>query len=71
MKKSVGIDVSKATLDVCYKTAQEQQRHRVFDNTGKGHQQHLRWLKGLNETSLTELPVIIEATGVYHLPLAK
>ena len=71
MKKSVGIDVSKATLDVCYRTANEQQRHRVFDNTAKGHQQLLRWLKGLHEKSLTDLPVIIEATGVYHLQLAK
>lgn len=73
MKKSVGIDVSKATLDVCYKTEGENstQCHRVFDNTAKGHKQLLKWLNGLNENSLLALSVIVEATGVYHLVLVN
>jgi len=73
MKKSVGIDVSKATLDVCYKTEVEKvtQRHQVFDNTRKGHKMLLKWLNGFNEDSLLALSVIVEATGVYHLVLVN
>lgn len=73
MKQSVGIDVSKASLDVCYKTKDEKptKYHQVFDNTGKGHRQLLKWLNGLNESALTDIYIVLEATGVYHLVLAK
>jgi len=69
MKISVGIDVSKATLDVCYQHEISIQ-HQRFNNTQKGHRQLLKWLKSVHG-SLENLPVIVEATGVYHLALSK
>ena len=47
MKAQIGIDVSKATLDVCY--LEDIQTLRIkrqeFDNTSKGFKQLISWLK--------------------------
>jgi transposase len=55
-----GIDVAKATLQVCVLGASQQQRE--FGNTSKGHQQLVKWLKQQTD----ELAVVgLEATGSY------
>lgn len=60
----LGIDVSKATLDVALlldETASKP-RHRVFANTGQGHQQLLSWLQS---QGATPAQACLEATGTY------
>jgi transposase len=58
MKSVAGIDVSKASLDVCFR-----EKTKTFDNDLAGHRALMRWCKG------AEL-VVMEATGSYHFDLA-
>lgn len=58
MKSVAGIDVSKASLDVCFG-----EKTKSFDNDSAGIQALMRWCKG------AEL-VVMEATGSYHFDLA-
>lgn len=58
--QSIGIDVSKAKLDVCFLYIQEA-RIKTFENTPEG-------ISKLIETITTpQTPIIIEATGDFHL----
>lgn len=73
----LGIDVSKATLDVAFVThanAKTKPRHRVFKNTATGHQELNQWLQkqGQNAAKTLDLAaatapvhVCLEATGTY------
>ena len=61
---NLGIDVSKATLDVALLSDKNERkpRHKVFGNTQEGHQHLLHWL----ETHATSpVHVCLEATGTY------
>lgn len=65
----LGIDVSKATLDVALLVEPEARkpRHRVFQNTSTGHHQLLVWLQ---EQGAGGVHVCLEATGTYAEPVA-
>jgi transposase len=64
----LGIDVSKATLDVALLQDKKQHntaakpRHRVFANTLEGHQQLLSWLQ---DNGAIAVQACLEATGIY------
>jgi len=58
----LGIDVSKATLDVALIKDQKKPRHKVFANTATGHQQLLRWLQ---DNEAHPVHACLEATGTY------
>lgn len=66
----LGIDVSKATLDVVLlpSAVALKGRHRVFDNTSSGHEQLVSWLHSYGEVSMR---VCLEATGTYAHPVAR
>ena len=67
MTTTIGIDVSKATLDVMI--VQEQSRqHRQFANTPIGHQQFHRWLQ---RQQVEQAPICLEATGRYGQALTR
>jgi len=73
MNAHIGIDISKASLDVCYlKDIRRNgyERH-VFDNTPRGYQQLFKWLRGVIQPAFSPLQVTLEATGVYHLGVAR
>jgi transposase len=61
MSQTIGIDISKDTLDACRQS--DGQRLQVR-NDRDGHRALLRWI-GRN----TELLIVFEATGVYHRDL--
>lgn len=69
----VGCDVSKATLDVAWfdEARQRWQQHSPFANNGRGWRSLLAWLKQSTGQTRRALTLVIEATGVYHLPLAQ
>ncbi|BCM94135.1 hypothetical protein IAD21_06038 [Abditibacteriota bacterium] len=66
---SLGLDVSKATLDVALlgDAQTRKPRHRVFPNTPEGHQQLLLWLQ---DHSAEPAHACVEATGTYAEPVA-
>lgn len=66
----LGIDVSKATLDVVLLPDQQalKGRHRVFDNSPQGHEHLVSWLRSYGHVSLS---VCLEATGAYAHPVAR
>lgn len=63
MDNTIGIDISKDTLDV---HRLRDGRHRQFLNDKTGHAQLLKWIV-MHPTSL----VIFEATGAYHRQLER
>jgi transposase len=67
MTTTIGIDVSKVTLDVMI--VQEQTRqHRQFANSSKGHQQLHGWLQ---KHQVEHAPVCLEATGRYGQAITR
>ena len=60
----LGIDVSKATLDVALlvEPGAPKARHKVFSNTPQGHEQLLEWLRSCGAATLH---ATLEATGTY------
>jgi len=58
----LGIDVSKATLDVALIKDQKKPRHRVFANTAAGHAQLLGWLA---DNGGQQIHACMEATGTF------
>ena len=56
----LGIDISKQTFDVVNKSG----KHCQYENTSKGFLKFKRTIKA-------ESICVMEATGIYHLPLAK
>lgn len=64
----VGIDVSKATLDVAVRQAGQNGEHRVFDNQASGIGQLLKWL-AKHKAAL--IHTCLEATGQYGDAVAE
>lgn len=64
----LGIDVSKNKLDVAL-LINGKTRSKVVENKAAGHVELLEWL-GKSKASPSELHVCMEATGVYHEPVA-
>lgn len=67
-KQSIGIDVSKNSLDVVFKELSKQQvkikGSRKFKNNSDGFRQLLEWCN--KREKCESIVYIIEATGVYH-----
>lgn len=66
MTASVGIDVSKATLDAVLLIG-EQTCHRQVSNNRQGWCDMQRWMQTQH---IDEVHICMEATGVYSLPAA-
>lgn len=66
---SVGIDVSKATLDVCLRLG-KRERLRRFANTRDGFTELVEWLHK-QAGSENAVHICLEATGTYHDALAQ
>ncbi|MBA5249762.1 MAG: IS110 family transposase [Gammaproteobacteria bacterium] len=65
---SIGIDVSKATID-CVFISNDKKYHRKISNDVKGFGVLIKWIKPY--CTLDKTLFCMEATGVYHLALAK
>lgn len=67
MKKvlAVGIDVSKATLDVCIKF-KEKEQHQIYGNTDEGITELITELHQYNKKKHS-YKIVMESTGRYHL----
>ena len=71
IKYCVGIDVSKASLEVCFRSIDTQQHSvikgsRSFANVQKGYEFLESWIIKLHKEEAVPLVVVMEATGVYH-----
>lgn len=66
----VGIDVSKAKLDVALLTAANKVRSKVFVNDLKGHVALREWMDAHVEGGRTAAHVCMESTGQYHEAVA-
>ncbi len=68
----IGIDVSKAKIDVLWLKDRENGKikTKVLANTEAGHQELIQWIETQTKQSVTASHVIMEATGVYHEALA-
>jgi len=73
MKAQIGVDLSKASLDACYLEDNETLRfkRKQVTNDKTGYRALLVWLKKVTQKAFTDIQVTLEATGVYHLNLAK
>lgn len=69
MKVVVGIDVSKAKLDVALLIG-EKVRSKTLPNTAAGFEQLVAWLQRQAPAGVAGLPVCMEASGVYHEAVA-
>ncbi len=72
----LGIDVSKATLDVAFAPDEKpttKLRHRVFKNTLAGHQELIAWLQKQRHHLQPSTPIhaCLEATGTYGDAIAR
>jgi transposase len=72
MRSVIGIDVSKAKVDVLWlkDIAALKAKSKVFSNDRKGHAELLVWLNKQVNRPLNEVHVVMEATGIYHEALA-
>ena len=72
MNCNIGIDVSKAKIDVAWlkDAARLKVKTKVFANNREGFTSLLDWLKTQTDQPLENLYCIMEATGIYHEPLA-
>jgi transposase len=59
---TLGIDIAKATYQVCLRTADGKRRHKSFPNTPTGHTQLLAWLP---RYATGPVHACLEATGTY------
>jgi len=65
---SAGVDISKATFDAAYLSAENKYKHKKFPNTPEGFTDFVAWLSVLD----TGQPLVcMEATGAYSIPLAE
>lgn len=67
----VGIDVSKATLDVVLLSGDSDSLSRSVENTQDGFAELLDWIDRETKSSLKKIHVCLEASGRYHLPVAR
>jgi transposase len=72
MQEIVGIDVSKAKIDVLWLRSAEplKVKSKVFNNDAGGHTALLAWLDKHLDCPAERMQVVMEATGVYHEALA-
>ena len=72
MNTVIGIDVSKATLDVLWlrDLATGKVKSKRLENRPSGHQDLLAWATKNTGEPVERIRFILEATGVYHEPLA-
>ena len=61
---AVGIDVSKASLDVCVLFSKEE-LHKVYKNNAKGIVKIIKYLNNVGHTN--KFRIVMESTGRYHL----
>lgn len=68
----IGIDVSKAKIDVAWlrDAATTKVKTKVFENSLKGFIALQEWLQFQTKESITQCHCVMEATGIYHEPLA-
>lgn len=64
---ALGIDVSKATLNVCLMRTKRHHCDKVFANTPDGHHQLAQWL---SQQSVADVHICLEATGQYGYRVA-
>ena len=64
MRKSVGLDISKKTIDAAYMPAEKEIISAVFDNDENGIQALKQWLESHGQAN--ELHICMEATGNYY-----
>jgi transposase len=67
---NLGVDVSKAKLDLALLTAEGKFRCKVFSNDLAGFKAMLGWIEAHTPGGKSALHVCMEATGVYHEALA-
>lgn len=70
MQYFLGIDVSKAKLDVALLLANDKLKSKVFANDATGFQAFMQWLHSHAPDARTSLHLCMEATGSYHEALA-
>lgn len=70
MSVAVGVDVSKAKLDVALLNLQGKYRSKVFSNDQPGFKALLQWLDAQVPEGHAGVHVCMEATGAYHEALA-
>ncbi len=70
MQCYLGVDVSKAKLDLALLTANDKYRSKVFANDTQGFQSLVQWLQTHVPDGLTSVHICMEATGIYHEALA-
>ena len=70
MQSFLGVDVSKAKLDVALWLPNDKFKSKVFANDRQGHQALVQWLKGQLPDGLQDLHICMESTGSYHEALA-
>ena len=68
IKETVGIDVSKLTIDV---TIHSTQAYSKFENTPKGFTSMLKWVKKNTNFTNQETVYVFEHTGIYSFKLAS
>jgi transposase len=70
---TIGIDVSKATLDCLWLRDVQTRRikTRVFKNTPAGHAALVQWAVKQTREAMDSLHFVMEATGIYHEALAQ
>lgn len=68
----IGCDVSKKTLDLAYQNPATQQwtRPRQVGNNRRGFVALIRWIEQHCAVPRSEIGIVMEATGVYHLLVA-
>src|SRR5680860_552183 len=68
IKDTVGIDVSKKTIDVVLHLLGT---HKQFENNHGGFNQMLKWIIKLTPLNLDEILFCFEHTGIYSMALAS
>src|ERR1700712_4611240 len=70
MTCQLGIDVSKAKLDVALLTELGKYRSKVIANDASGFKGLIAWMESNVPAGTADVHVCMEATGVYHEALA-
>lgn len=66
MQYFLGVDVSKAKLDVALLSSKDKFKSKVFANDGVGFAALLQWLQTQVPDARTNVHICMEATGIYH-----
>ena len=71
--KIIACDVSKATLDAAWFDEDQQRWLELskISNSRRGWRRLLSWAEKTCDCSASEIRLVVEATGVYHRPLAE